>query len=119
MTTNGTWQFHVGQDVVCIDASISGEQYIELTDGGVYRLRWVGLFTHYIYGEYLGVKLEGIERMVCPHFGYPDMPYNASRFRPLVKDRLSSLRSLLAGNGTAPSIDEPTRPVKVKEEEKV
>lgn len=118
MTTNGTWQFHVGMDVVCIDASISGEQYIELTDGGIYRLRWVGVFTHYIYGEYLGVKLEGIERMVCPHFGYPDMPYNARRFRPLVRDRLSSLRALLIpGQPPAPSIDEPRRE-KVKEEEK-
>lgn len=121
MTTNGTWQFHAGMQVVCIDASQPGYTSApsELKEGETYKLRWVGVLDRYPDGEFLGVRLEGVHRGTCQAFGDFDPPFRATRFRPLVKDRLGSLRSLLAGNGPSPSIDEPSRPVKVKEEEKV
>jgi hypothetical protein len=43
------------------------------------------------------------------------MPYRATRFRPLVKDKIATLRKLLA-----PTPDAPVEPkVKVKKTEKV
>lgn len=120
MTTNGTWQFHVGQHVVCIDAKQPAHTSMpgDLVEGEVYKIRWVGIHHHYVEGEYLGVRLEGIERGTCPTWGDVDTPFRAKRFKPLVTDRLGSLRSLLAGNDPAPSVEEPRRK-KVKEEEKV
>lgn len=117
-STNGTWQFHVGMQVVCIDDSTMPEQYLEVKAGEVYTLAWVGIHESYIAGEYLGVRLVGVNRGRCPEFGDLDPPFRATRFRPLKNDPLSSLRSLLAGKPLAPSIEEPKRE-KVKEEEKV
>lgn len=119
MTTNGTWQFHVGMDVQCVDASQPGYTSAPsaLKEGATYRLRWVGVVNRYPDGEFLGVRLEGLDRGECQAFGDNDPPFRATRFRPLVRDQLGSLRSLLAGNDPAPSIEEPKRPVKVKEEE--
>lgn len=120
MTPNGTWQFHVGMQVVCVDDSLMPEQYLEINAGEVYTISWVGIHENYIAGEYLGVRLVGVERGVCPQFGDHNPPFRATRFRPLVRDRLSSLRSILAGNDPSPSIEDPTREkVKEKEEEKV
>ena len=121
MTTNGTWQFHVGMEVVCIDAKQPAHTSMpgDLVEGQTYKIRWVGIHRHYVEGEYLGVRREGIDRGTCRTWGDVDTPFRATRFRPLVKDRLGSLRSLLAGNGPAPSADEPKRPVPVKEEERV
>ena len=119
MTPNGTWQFHVGMDVVCVDGKQASHSSMpsELIQDAVYKIRWVGMHERYADGEYLGVRLEGIDRGICPTWGDNDPPFRATRFRPLVRDQLGSLRSLLAGNGPAPSIEEPKRPVKVKEEE--
>ncbi len=122
MTTNGTWQFHVGMQVVCIDGKQAGHSTMpfDLIEGQVYKIRWVGMTERYADGEYLGVRLEGINRGICPAWGDNDPPFRAARFRPLVRDRLSSLRSILAGNDPGPSIEDPTREkVKEKEEEKV
>lgn len=120
MTTapNGTWQFHVGQQVVCVDDSTMPEQYVGIKVGEIYTLSWVGIHSNYISGEYLGVRLVGVDRGVCPQFGDKDPPFRATRFRPLKNDPLGSLRALLAGQPLAPSIDEPKR-APVKEEEKV
>jgi hypothetical protein len=43
------------------------------------------------------------------------MPYRATRFRPLVKDKIGSLRKLLAPKPDAPVEPEKTSPVKKKE----
>jgi hypothetical protein len=116
--TNGTWQFHVGMQVVCIDDSTMPEQYLEVKPGEIYTLSSVGIHESYIAGEYLGVRLVGIDRGICPQFGDLDPPLRTTRFRPVVPHRLASLRSLLAGNPLSPSIDEPKHE-KVEEEEKV
>lgn len=81
--------FYPGLDVVCIDDTfkhVSIDQGIR--KGEAYRLRWVGMYAHYIDGRFLGVKLEGADRGKDPGgYGADDMPFAARRFRPLVKDR--------------------------------
>ncbi|MDO9415849.1 CAP-Gly domain protein [Pararhizobium sp.] len=114
--------FHVGQKVVCIDDKfkhVSIDQGIR--KGQVYTLRWVGMYKHYVDGEFFGVKLEEIHRGNDDGpegYGAADMPYRASRFRPLVKDRISALRKLLAprpGVPADPAGGTPVTPVKKKE----
>ncbi|MEZ2132440.1 MULTISPECIES: hypothetical protein [unclassified Sinorhizobium] len=113
-------QFYVGQDVVCISAKQPANTTLpsELTEGAVYRIRWIGEHTHYLEGTYIGLRLVGIDRGTCEIWGDVDTPFRASRFRPLVKDRLGSLRALLEPNQPlAPSIEEPKREVEQKREE--
>lgn len=74
-----------GDEVVCINAEVFAEQYIEIKAGETYKVRWVGACGSYLHGEYLGVRLEGIHRGVCPQFGEEDVPFRASRFRRVVK----------------------------------
>ncbi|MFB2551657.1 CAP-Gly domain protein [Ensifer soli] len=102
-------EFHVGQKVVCIDdrfKHVSKDQGIR--KGQIYTIRWVGPFSHYIDGDFIGVKLLELDRGRDDGpegYGYDDMPFRATRFRPLVKDRIGSLRALLAPkrSGTAPA----------------
>ncbi|OEC93272.1 MULTISPECIES: CAP-Gly domain protein [unclassified Rhizobium] len=114
-----SYDFHVGQKVVCIDDTfkhVSIDQLIR--KGTIYTIRWVGEYTHYVDGTFIGVKLEEIHRGNDDGpegYGAADMPYRASRFRPLVKDKIASLRKLLA-----PTPDAPAEPkVKTKKKEKV
>ncbi|WP_028752723.1 hypothetical protein [Rhizobium leucaenae] len=115
-------QFYVGQQVVCISAAQPANTTLpsELTEGAIYKIRWIGEHTHYLDRTYIGVRLEGIDRGTCQIWGDVDTPFRATRFRPLVADRLGSLRALLVpGQPLAPSVEGPLRPVKVKEEERV
>ncbi|MEH7869256.1 CAP-Gly domain protein [Rhizobium laguerreae] len=101
-----SYDFHVGQKVVCIDDKfkhVSIDQLIR--KGEIYTIRWVGEYTHYIDGTFIGVKLAEINRGNDDGpegYGAADMPYRATRFRPLVKDKISSLRKLLAPTPDAP-----------------
>lgn len=116
-----THKFYVGQRVACVDAKFAPAQRTtitcELTEGAVYKIRWLGMFTHYIDGEYLGIKVEGIERGEDAEFGYHDMPYYAKRFRPVVHDPLASLKNIAADpDGYRPSTEEgPVRGKPVRE----
>lgn len=103
--------FKVGDRVVCIDAYVGFEQWLGIKEGKIYTVSWIGPFEHYTQGSFIGVRLAGITRPTCPHFGYEDMPFNAKRFRPLVIDRLSSLRGLLAGGPVAEKFEESKRKV--------
>jgi hypothetical protein len=80
--------FHVGQKVVCIDTSVIPPFYKErslngLTVGEVYTVKWIGEFDHPMWGIDLCVHVKEILR---PH----NIPYRASRFRPLVIQKSSS-----------------------------
>jgi hypothetical protein len=115
-----TYHFHTGQQVVCIDAEfkyVSNPQGIK--EGEVYTLRWVGPYKSYVDGEYIGVRLVGVERGACPSYGYDDPPFFARRFRPLVSDHLGFARAILTDpdgyRGTGP--EEPKVPVKEREKE--
>ncbi|PWE56392.1 hypothetical protein DEM27_08315 [Metarhizobium album] len=115
-----TNQFFVGQQVQCIDDSTLPEQYLEVRKGEIYTIRWIGIAKGYMNGEYLGVRLSGIRRGDCPQFGEQDPPFRATRFRPLINDRLGSLRALLVpGQPLAPAPEEPRRQADVKEKEDV
>lgn len=87
--------FHVGQSVVCVDdrfKNVSLDQQIR--KGRIYTVRWAGHFSHYIDGEFYGIKLVEIDRGNDDGpegYGYADMPFRASRFRPLVKDRIREM----------------------------
>lgn len=83
----------------CIDdrfKHVSIDQGIR--NGEIYTLRWVGEYTHYITICTLRREAGGD----CGNddgpegYGAADMPFRATRFRPLVKDKISSLRKLLA-----------------------
>ena len=116
-----TNQFYVGQQVVCVDDQVpleggSSVKDANLTEGDIFTIRWVGVASHYVFGDYLGVKLEGVDSKFGEAWGMPDAPYNAKRFRPLVADRLGSLRALLVpGQPLAPSKEEPRRKAPVRE----
>lgn len=73
-----------GDQVVCIDDSTLPEQYLGIRAGETYKCRWIGPCRTYLGGDYLGIRLEGISRGVCPEFGEEDPPFAARRFRPVV-----------------------------------
>lgn len=74
-----------GDEIVCIDDGILQEQYLGIRAGEIYKARWVGPVTSYMNGDYIGVRLDGVYRGVCPQFGDEDPPFNVRRFRPVVK----------------------------------
>lgn len=73
-----------GDEVVCIDDSTYDEQYLGIRAGEIYTVAWVGPCRDYMNGDYIGVRLVGVNRGVCPQFGNEDPPFRASRFRTLV-----------------------------------
>ncbi|MBV2143097.1 hypothetical protein KUG47_06260 [Falsochrobactrum sp. TDYN1] len=104
--------FCVREQIVCIDAQVGFEQFLENKEGEIYTVSWIGPFEHYTQGNFIGVRLKGVDRGICPQFGYDNPPFAAARFRPLVKDRLASLRGLLAGGPIVDAPEEPRRRVK-------
>lgn len=88
-------QFFTGQPVVCIDDKFDRVTIPQgITEGQTYVLRWVGMYKNYVDGEYLGVKLVGVDRGTDPTYGDVDPPFAARRFRPLVNDSMGFLRAL-------------------------
>ena len=85
-----SWEFHVGQKVECVDISDDPGCYWVWGDaptlGEVYTVAS-------IYMGAKGISLVLKERPRDPRSIYRG--YLAKRFRPLVEDRLQSLRSLL------------------------
>lgn len=80
-----------GDKVVCVDDTfkfVSRDQQIR--EGQVYTVRWSGNFSHYIDGDFYGIKLAEIDRGKDDGpegYGYDDMPFRASRFRPVVEPK--------------------------------
>ncbi|WP_442185926.1 hypothetical protein, partial [Rhizobium leguminosarum] len=53
-----SYDFHVGQKVVCINDTFKHVIIDQLIrKGDIYTIRWVGEYTHYIDGTFIGVKL--------------------------------------------------------------
>ena len=78
-----------GDDVACINDEIMPEQYLGIRKGEIYKVRWAGSCSTYLGGDYYGVRLEGVNRGVCPEFGEEDPPFRADRFRPVVKPKMA------------------------------
>lgn len=78
-----------GDKVVCINDQfqrVSIDQGIRA--GEIYTVRWRGPYTHYVDGTFDGIKLEEIHRGNDDGpegYGAADMPFRASRFRPVVE----------------------------------
>lgn len=70
-----------GTIVECIDDHTFPEQYLGIKKGAQYCVRWYGQNASYLGGNYMGVKLVGIHRGICPQFGEDDPPFDARRFR--------------------------------------
>lgn len=95
------YDLYVGCDVVCIDDQVplAGGTFVKdknITEGVVYRIRWIGMTKDYVFGDYLGVKLDGVKSDMGGEWRNPDAPYNARRFRPVVKDPLAMFRQIAA-----------------------
>jgi hypothetical protein len=92
--------FHVGQKVVCINdrfKNVSIDQGIR--KGQVYTVRWAGQYRHYVDGDFYGIKLMELYRGNDDGpegYGAVDMPFRASRFRPLVSDLIRNVLGLKA-----------------------
>ena len=88
--------FYVGQEVVCINAKQPSNTTLpsELVEGQIYKIRWLGIHKHYLEGEYVGVRIEGVDRGICQIWGDVDTPFRADRFRPLVKDPIAIFRQI-------------------------
>jgi hypothetical protein len=110
MTINPRHDLYVGCEVVCVRSTYDPAQKTtitpELVEGQVYKIRWLGIYNHYLDGEYLGVRVEGIDRGICPHWGHEDQPFNANRFRPVVKDPLAWAKRIATDPEFKPSGDE-------------
>lgn len=125
--------FHVGQKVVCINdrfKHVSIDQGIR--KGRIYTVRWAGHYRHYVDGDFYGIKLMELYRGNDDGpegYGAVDMPFRASRFRPLVSDRIKAMLGIKAPAPKVearpsglPSIRQKpmvTTPEKEREEEKV
>ncbi|MER9911726.1 CAP-Gly domain protein [Mesorhizobium sp. M0050] len=106
-----THKFHVGQAVACVKADYDPAQKTtivpELVVGQVYRVRWLGIYNHYLDGEYLGIRVEGIDRGTCKFWGDVDQPFRASRFRPMVPDKIAMFRNMVVDpDGYKPPTEE-------------
>lgn len=103
---------YVGCEVVCIDDKVplAGGATVKdanIAEGQVYTVRWVGMAHLYTLGDYLGVKLEGVDSKFGEAWGVPDAPYAARRFRPVVKDPLAWARQIAADpDGYTPAAPE-------------
>jgi hypothetical protein len=80
----------VGDKIVCVDDQFPfgvGPQGIKKDD--VYTVRSYGRYSHFLDGEYYGVRLDEVDRGNDPA-GYDpgDMPFRASRFKPVVSPRI-------------------------------
>ncbi|MER9697685.1 hypothetical protein [Mesorhizobium sp. M0146] len=109
--TESRHDLYSGVEVVCIDDQVplaggTSVKDANITEGAVYRLRWVGVANLYFVGEYLGVKLEGVDSGFGEAWGVPDAPYSAKRFRPLVKDPIALFRKIAVDPEFKPSGDE-------------
>jgi hypothetical protein len=113
---------HVNQQVICIYDKVPIESGVmvkdaQITEGEIYTIRWVGPTSHYVFGDYIGVRIEGIVAQFGMAYGDPDCPYNAKRFRPLVTDPIALFRSYLVDpNAPIKETNEPRKPVRVKED---
>ena len=81
--------FRVGQKVVCVDDAedfpdVEGIDWrpLEIKKGNIYVVRWCGPHTDNILGTEICVRLVGFVR---PDDDYDDLPFRASRFRPIVE----------------------------------
>lgn len=91
--------FYVGQKVVCINAQdTDAENEKELSKGAIYTIRWSGVWGYKgVLKPRPCVRLLGIERIEPRVVGMGDVPFRASRFRPITEHKtdISVFKALL------------------------
>tara|TARA_R100000750_G_scaffold62936_1_gene59540 strand:- start:36725 stop:37246 length:522 start_codon:yes stop_codon:yes gene_type:complete len=98
LMTDARHDLYAGCEVVCVDASTPPHVSIPLglAEGAIYTIRWIGEYNNYVDGPFLGVRLVGINRGKDPTYGFEDPPFHNRRFKPLIKDKLASLKQIAA-----------------------
>lgn len=95
--------FHIGQRVVCVDATDGGGCFPPTMDGllkgAVYTVRWAGLSV----SSREAIRVEEITRTKLPGTDH-EVGFLASRFRPVDETRLEVFRQMLA---PTPRVKEP------------
>lgn len=90
--------FHVGQEVVCVnDAPMEGQGpgYLDgLKAGAHYTVRWVGNGTSHWSASYSGVRVAEIMRPARGGDPEPDVAFVAERFRPVKADAIAIFRRM-------------------------
>lgn len=98
--------FHVGQQVICIDNLIHDEWYHPflrnwyghngslngLTEGEQYTITWIGPYQGPLVKEMICVHLKEIKRP--PGKDIPEAPFAACRFRPLIDTNMFGIKSV-------------------------
>lgn len=87
-----------GDKVACIDANGTAPKMDikpELIEGEVYTIAWIGDHVSYLDGTYRGVRLAEVRRGVCPWSLEQDIPFRASRFKPLVEGKATKQKVLV------------------------
>lgn len=84
-----TWA-QVGAKCVCVNAAPRNEPVFRrsmdgLSQAETYEIRWVGLISHPVVGQYLGLRLVGLHREYDVLSGIDDLPFTVGRFRPVVE----------------------------------
>ena len=88
-----THQYRIGERCICIDDTFKNVSIDQgLRAQTEYTVRWAGNYHHYIDGDFYGVKLAEIDRGndddPSGGYGYADMPFRASRFKPVVSPKI-------------------------------
>ena len=86
-----TYRYRIGERCICVNDEFHGVSIDQgIRAGQEYTVRWEGDYRHYVDGDFYGVKLFEIDRGNDDGpdgYGAVDMPFRASRFRPLVEGR--------------------------------
>lgn len=78
-----------GDKIVCVDDQFPyGVGPQGLRKGEQYTVAWYGNWNHPIDGSYAGVRLAEIQRGADPAQYCDDLPFRASRFKPVVSPKL-------------------------------
>lgn len=78
-----------GDKIVCVDDEFPyGVGPQGLRKGETYTVAWRGNWNHPIDGSYVGVRLVELQRGADPAAYCDDLPFKASRFRPVVSPKI-------------------------------
>ena len=81
--------WHVGMEVVCINAQTFSGAPMPIKEGQVYKIRGFDAHPPYVLADYIlgmGIYLEGISQDISPRTG-KEYSFYARRFRPVVKPK--------------------------------
>ena len=88
--------FRIGQKVVCVDDSGHPSfAPVEVKKGCIYTISWVGMHTHPAAGKIECLRLVEVARRACAIDPDGNMPFRATRFRPVVERKTETGMAIL------------------------